>query len=56
MIDELVQGSLLLRDDLIRNYVLLPQNSIEVLYELHRDDFMWKLVIVFVKEIGELKV
>lgn len=55
-LNKLVKGSLLLWYDIVRNYVLFAQDSVEVLDELHCDDFMGKLVVVFVKKIGELKV
>ena len=56
VLDELIKSSFFKGDDVIRNNVLLSNDCIEVLDKLHGDDFMRKLIVVFIEKVGKFEV
>lgn len=53
---KLVEGAVLLGEYLIGHDVILAENGVDVLDELHGDDFVGELVVVLVEVLGELEV
>jgi hypothetical protein len=56
MLDEFIECSVALRQDFIWHDVLLAEDGVDVLDQLHRDDFVGQLVIVFVQKLAELEI
>lgn len=54
--EELIECSILLRQDFIGDDVFLAENGINVLDHFHGDDFVGQLVILLIEEPAELKV
>lgn len=53
---KLVEGSVLLGEYLVGHDVLLAEDGVDVLDELHGDDLVGELVVVLVEVLGELEV
>ncbi len=55
-VDKLVKSSFNFRNDFILLDKISPNNFIEVLDELHRDNLVGKLIVIFIYEMREAQV